>query len=209
MKHIPTFESFRTENSDVIKNLNESKEKEVKAEAISRLSDFFRVPAGSLQKFNFDGKDDVKALSKALNSTNDQGTKLYYDVAIKLAKEELGVNESTEEDMFEDNDEELNEDFGTIALGVMLAYFGIKTIKVIARYVLGSIGERVEIEPDKLKKLISEMITQAATETGTGVGFLLASSLKKEIDAKIDSGEIKTIGDVKKFYEDYQKKEMK
>ena len=105
--------------------------------------------------------------------------------------------------------EELNEDFGAVALGVMLAYFGIKTLKLISRYVLGSIGDRVEVEPAKLKKLVAEMITKAATETGRGEGFLMASALKKEIDAKIDSGDIKTIGDIKKFYEDYQKKETK
>ena len=104
---------------------------------------------------------------------------------------------------------ELNEDFGAVALGVMLAYFGIKTLKLVSRYVLGSIGDRVEVEPAKLKKLVAEMITKAATETGTGEGFLMASALKKEIDAKIDSGDIKTIGDIKKFYEDYQKKETK
>ncbi len=209
MKHIPTFESFQTKNSDVIKNLNESKEKEVKAEAISRLSDFFRVPAGSLQKFNFDGKDDVKALSKALNSTSDQGTKLYYDMAIKLAKEEVGVNESTEEDIFEDNDEEVNESIGAIALGVMLAYFGLKVLKVVTRSVLGAIGERVELEPEKLKKVVEETIIKTAAETGTGVGFLQGALLKKELDEKIDSREIKTMGDVRKFLEDYQKKETR
>ena len=72
--------------------LNEAND--VKSEAISRLAAFFRIPASSLQKFKFDGSDDVKQLTKALNSTSDQGTKLYYDMAIKLAKEELGVDES-------------------------------------------------------------------------------------------------------------------
>jgi hypothetical protein len=72
--------------------LNEAND--VKSEAISRLAAFFRIPASSLQKFKFDGLDDVKQLTKALNSTSDQGTKLYYDMAIKLAKEELGVDES-------------------------------------------------------------------------------------------------------------------
>lgn len=67
----------------------------VKKEAISRLSDFFRVPANALNGFNFDGKDNIKALTKALNSTSDQGTELYYKTAIKLAMEEIGVNESS------------------------------------------------------------------------------------------------------------------
>lgn len=73
-----------------------SSDPRVKKEAISRLSDFFRVPASNLSSFNFDGKDNIKALTKALNSTSDEGTEAYYKVAIKLAKEEVGVHESNE-----------------------------------------------------------------------------------------------------------------
>lgn len=88
MKHIKLFEEFHS--------VNEAKD--VKSEAISRLADFFRIPAASLQKFKFDGSDNVKELTKALNSTSDQGSKLYYDMAIKLAKEELGIDESNIEE---------------------------------------------------------------------------------------------------------------
>lgn len=117
--------------------------------------------------------------------------------------------ESTEEDIFEDNDEDMNESIGAIALGVMLAYFGLKVLKVVTRSVLGAIGERVELEPEKLKKVVEETIIKAAAETGTGVGFLQSAILKKELDEKIDSREIKTMGDVRKFLEDYQKKETR
>jgi hypothetical protein len=71
-----------------------SKDEQVKKECISRLSDFFRVTPNSLSKFNFDGKDNIKELTKALNSTSDQGTELYYQTAIKSVKRDLGVNES-------------------------------------------------------------------------------------------------------------------
>ena len=69
-------------------------EMSVKSEALSRLADFFRVPPQSLQKFNFDGNDDMNALNNALNSTSLQGTKMYYKMAIELAKKELGIEES-------------------------------------------------------------------------------------------------------------------
>ena len=69
-------------------------EMSVKSEALSRLADFFRVPPQSLQKFNFDGNDDMNALNNALNSTSLQGTKMYYKMAIELAKKELGIKES-------------------------------------------------------------------------------------------------------------------
>ena len=74
-----------------------SKDEMVKKEAISRLSDFFRVSPGPLMKFKFDGSDNIKDLTKVLNSTSDQGTELYYKTAIKLAKEEVGVEESVNE----------------------------------------------------------------------------------------------------------------
>ena len=74
--------------------LNEAKT--VKDEAISRLADFFRVPKSNLTKFRFDGTDDVRALTAALNSTSYEGTDAYYKTAIELAKEELGIKESVE-----------------------------------------------------------------------------------------------------------------
>jgi hypothetical protein len=65
----------------------------VKDEAIERLADFFRVSPNALKKFNFDGKDNIKELTKALNSTSDHGTEMYYKVAIDMAKKDLGINE--------------------------------------------------------------------------------------------------------------------
>ena len=77
------------------KSVNEgSKDEQVKKECISRLSDFFGVTPHALSKFNFDGKDNIKELTKALNSTSDKGTELYYQTAIKSVKRDLGVNES-------------------------------------------------------------------------------------------------------------------
>jgi hypothetical protein len=109
----------------------------------------------------------------------------------------------------DENLDTINEDFGTIAIGVMLAYFGIKTLKIIGRAILGAIGERQEIEPEKLKKIVEEIVLKAASETGTGVGVLQAAVLKKELDQDIESGKIKTLGDIRKHLEDYQNKETK
>jgi hypothetical protein len=90
--HIPSYNEFVN-----VESVNESNSNEpVKKEAISRLSDFFRVPANALSKFNFDGKDNIKELTKALNSTSDQGTEAYYKIAIQMAKKDLGIHESNE-----------------------------------------------------------------------------------------------------------------
>jgi hypothetical protein len=93
------------------------KDEQVKKECISRLSDFFRVTPNSLSKFNFDGKDNIKELTRALNSTSDQGTELYYQTAIKSVKRDLGVNES-----------EVNEDMGKFVSGTLNTPFD--TLKI-------------------------------------------------------------------------------
>jgi len=86
------------ETKKIKESVNEgAKDEMVKKEAISRLSDFFRVSPGPLMKFKFDGNDNIKDLTKVLNSTSDEGTELYYKTAIKLAQEEVGVEESVNE----------------------------------------------------------------------------------------------------------------
>lgn len=92
---LTTYGEWLNENLEPISE--SASDPRVKKEAISRLSDFFRVPANALNGFNFDGKDNIKALTKALNSTSEEGTALYYRTAIKLAMEELGIDESVNE----------------------------------------------------------------------------------------------------------------
>jgi hypothetical protein len=67
---------------------------QIKKEVISRLSDFFRVSPNTLSNFKFDGTDNIPELTRALNSTSDKGTELYYQTAIKAVKRDLGVSES-------------------------------------------------------------------------------------------------------------------
>jgi hypothetical protein len=68
--------------------------KDVKSEVIDKLSQFFGVSTGALIKFNFDGKDDIKALTKALNGTDYEGVDNIVRVAVKAAKRDLGVDEA-------------------------------------------------------------------------------------------------------------------
>ena len=69
----------------------------VKRSCIERLSQFFRVSPNALSHFKFDGTDNIKALSKALNSTSDEGTEAYYKVAIRIGKQDAGIEESVNE----------------------------------------------------------------------------------------------------------------
>jgi hypothetical protein len=68
--------------------------KDVKSEAISRLSDFFRVSPNALSHLKFDGKDSIKDVTKALNATSYEGAEAYYKIAIEMAKKDLGVDEA-------------------------------------------------------------------------------------------------------------------
>ena len=132
--------------------LNEAND--VKSEAISRLADFFRIPASSLQKFKFDGSDNVKELTKALNSTSDQGTKLYYDMAIKLAKEELGVDESVE---INEEDIKTEEQFREYAIEVLKKAHG------------------EDYDEAKAKETIDGIVAKVDGDFGAAIGMLTSS----------------------------------
>lgn len=97
----------------------------------------------------------------------------------------------------------VNEGIGTIALGIMLAWGGIKVLKAVTKKVLGNIASNIEIAPDKLKQLTTEMAMKVEQDTGNGRGLLLGSFLKLDLDKKIGSGEIKTVNDLNKAMKAY------
>ena len=96
-----------------------------------------------------------------------------------------------------------NEGVGTIALGIMLAWVGLKVIKTVAKKIIGKIGANVELPAEKLKQITDEMVSNVAKETGSGKMLLLSTFLKIDMDKKIDSGEIKTISALEKAMEEY------
>ena len=99
MKNIPTFEAFIDEAKELDLKINEGSDpqEQIKKNCIERLSQFFRVPGSRLMKFKFDGKDDVRQYTDALDATSYEGAEAYYKIAIKLAKEDLGIRESLNE----------------------------------------------------------------------------------------------------------------
>jgi len=97
--HIEVFDYKRVKENKSLYNrmmrqlhLNEANVATVKSECIKKLSGFFRVAPQRLERFKFDGNDNIKELTKALNSTSDKGTELYYRSAIKASKRDLGLN---------------------------------------------------------------------------------------------------------------------
>lgn len=132
--------------------LNEAKT--VKDEAISRLADFFRVPKSNLTKFRFDGTDDVRALTAALNSTSYEGTDAYYKMAIELAKEELGVDEAIE---INEEDIKTEEQFREYATEVLKKAHG------------------EEYDEAKAKETIDGIVAKVDGDFGAAVGMLTSS----------------------------------
>jgi hypothetical protein len=91
------FGDYRFGEESIDENTDESvitEAKDVKSEVITRLSQFFDVSASALSKFNFDGKDDIRSLTKALNGTDYEGVDNIVRVAVKAAKRDLGVDEA-------------------------------------------------------------------------------------------------------------------
>jgi hypothetical protein len=95
MKKIISYKEFLNESKSAIVT-EANQEEQIKKEVISKLSDFFGCAPGNLSKFNFDGKDNIKELTKALRSTSDEGTEQYYKIAIQMAKRDLGIHEAAE-----------------------------------------------------------------------------------------------------------------
>jgi hypothetical protein len=61
----------------------------VKKQVVDKLSQFFDVSASVLNKFKFDGTDDIKQLTKALGGTSSQGVDHVVRIAISSAKRDL------------------------------------------------------------------------------------------------------------------------
>jgi hypothetical protein len=99
----------------------------------------------------------------------------------------------------------INEDFGTIAIGIMLAWAGIKVLKFVAKKLFAGIGSNMELTPERLKRATVEMVKSISSETNIGASILMGHYLTKLINADIDSGKIKTINDIEKSMRDYLK----
>jgi hypothetical protein len=142
MKNFQAFEQFLNESTTL--------DPRVKKEAISRLSQFFKVSPSKLSKFNFDGTDNIKELTNALDSTNDEGTKIYYNTAIRLAKEEFGINEKSQDffNSLEEKTKGIGEGIGfnTEAIASEL----VRDIKEMSRKTNLMTAKRIVGKPDEI-----------------------------------------------------------
>jgi hypothetical protein len=151
MNKIISYKEFLNESKTI--TITEGVEEQIKKECISKLSDFFGCAPGNLSKFNFDGKDNIKELTKALRSTSDEGTAQYYRIAIIMAKRDLGIHES----------EEVNEGFNKYGWFLRLPKKVISnelrsaTKNLTSYYKDASSGS--DLQQDVLEDIISELET--------------------------------------------------
>jgi hypothetical protein len=161
---------------------------------------------------NYNTGDDDKAyveevlLARGVDATVEYGT-LEDDIIIKTknAAELRKAKKVIQADGFEINESVVNEGVGTIALGVMLAWAGLKVLGVIAKKVIGKIAFNAELPPEKLKKVVADMVKNISKKTGSAEVLLVGTAVKIDLDRKIDAGELKTVNDLKRAMENYLK----
>jgi hypothetical protein len=141
-----------------------------------------------------------KALDKAgksIPSMSDEEKKEFFN---KIDSAWNGKGEKSESVV---NEGIVNEGIGTIAIGIMLAWAGLKVLKFVAKKLFAGIGSNMELTPERLKRATVEMIKSISNETNIGASFLMGHYLTKLINADIDSGKIKTINDIEKAMRNY------
>jgi hypothetical protein len=113
---------------------------------------------------------------------------------LELVKEGKLEGESEDKVKESDNTEETNESFAVVG-GIILGIVGLKFMRDLAKKLFSKIGKGIEQTPEELKKFVEDTYAEAAAEL-TGSDKSKADSWKKDLDAKIDSGEIKTLGEL-------------
>jgi hypothetical protein len=85
----------------------------------------------------------------------------------------------------------------TLQIAVILGIIGFRGLRALIKKVAGDIGMNAELEKAELKKLVDEIMSdiQAKNESGISIG-----QVTKDVKSKIDAGEIKTLGQLQKYF---------
>lgn len=81
----------------------------------------------------------------------------------------------------------------TVQAGIVLGLLGVKGIIAIVRKAAQKMGENTELEKSELKKLVNQIVNDISNEDKSGKSFM---ALEKELNDKIDSGEINKARDI-------------
>jgi len=176
------------EAGDKIKN-----EQSIKREALKSIVKEVMKEESEYQKFFQKVLDKA---GKSIPSMSDDEKKAFFNKVDSAWSARGEKNESVNEGI-------VNEGIGTIAIGIMLAWAGLKVLKFVAKKLFAGIGSNMELTPERLKRATVEMIKSISNETNIGASFLMGHYLTKLINTDIDSGKIKTINDIEKAMRNY------
>jgi len=84
-----------------------------------------------------------------------------------------------------------------LQLAVILGIMGWIPLKRLIKSIAVKVGGSLNVEPDKLKKVAAEILEEVEKKNESGISL---STLKQNLMSKIDSGEIKTIGQLTKYF---------
>lgn len=170
-------------------------QKSVKREALKSIVKEVMQEEAEYEKFFQKVLDKA---GKSIPSMSDDEKKAFFNKVDSAWSARGEKNESVNEGI-------VNEGIGTIAIGIMLAWAGLKVLKFVAKKLFAGIGSNMELTPERLKRATIEMVKSISNETNIGASILMGHYLTKLINADIDSGKIKTINDIEKSMRDYLK----
>lgn len=162
-------------------------------------------------------KEDLKTKAKSMRKSLSPGERSYYGMnytVITLTNSKrkeieylIDFQKKSKNDKIEES--ELFESIGAIALGIMIAYVGIKTLGFISRKILGVIGKSVTLEPEKLKEIVQGIAFEASKETGAKINLIQVAEIISILNKGIDDGTISTIDNMEKYIKEYAEMQLK
>ena len=140
-------------------------------------------------------------IDSLLNKLNADGFLAYDQMSMKDAEKDiLSAIEASGNDIeiYINEDERVDEGFIAIAGGIIMAVLGLKILKAIAKGVLRGIGMNIKVSPEKLKDVVSKIQTETLKSGGLqGSDILAMTAWTRELNQKIDSGQITTLKQIR------------
>jgi len=192
MGKIQNFASF----TERIKASKAIQEQEKKSSTQEQYTQFFKK---MLQKYDISSPADLKDEEEKKKFFNEVSAGWDEEKSKPTPKGQTVMNESTGE---------LNESALAIAGGIILAVIGLNALRSIVKRILVGIGKNSEIEPARLKELVKEMAAEALSNGLNSKDAAAVNAWQKKVESLIDSGEIKTLGEVENYIDTNFKTEV-
>lgn len=190
--HIQNFASF----TEKIKANRVVQEQTKKTATQEQYTTFFKK---MLQKYDISSPAELKS---------DEEKKKFFDEVSAGWDKEASKPTAKGKEILNESTGEINESAFAIAGGIILAVIGLNAVRSLVNRVLVGIGKNVEVEPEKLKTLVREMSTEALSVGLNTKDASIINNWQRKVESLIDSGEIKTLGQVEEYMDSDLKTEI-